>query len=114
MKSFFSLFLTLCIFFVKAQNSPNDLLKQQLINDWERAKAYTQEYLDALPADKYGFRADDSIRSFAQQMLHLAQANAGMAFFGTSSQDTRIQNMFLKPPSVFEKLPLIQNKDSVV
>src|SRR5678815_1082596 len=99
MKPFFSLLLTLCIFFVKAQNSSNDLLKQQLVNDWERAKAYTQEYLDAMPADKYSFRADDSIRSFAQQMLHLSQATAGMAFFGTGSPNNIIQNMFLKPVS---------------
>ena len=114
MKPFFSLLLTLCIFFVKAQNSSNDLLKQQLVNDWERAKAYTQEYLDAMPADKYSFRANDSIRSFAQQMLHLSQATAGMAFFGTGSPNNIIQNMFLKPPQVFEKSPGIQNKDSVV
>ena len=114
MKPFFSLLLTLCIFFVKAQNSSNDLLKQQLVNDWERAKAYTQEYLDAMPAEKYSFRADDSIRSFAQQMLHLSQATAGMAFFGTGSPNNIIQNMFLKPPQVFEKSPGIQNKDSVV
>src|SRR5687767_6814800 len=67
-----------------------------------------------MPADKYGFRAHDSIRSFAQQMLHLAQANAGMAFFGTGFQNNIIQNMFLKPPQVFEKSPSIQNKDSVV
>jgi len=114
MKPFFSLLLTLCIFFVQAQNSSNELLKQQLVTDWERAKAYTQEYLDAMPADKYSFRADDSIRSFAQQMLHLSQATAGMAFFGTGSPNNIIQNMFLKPPQVFEKSPGIQNKDSVV
>ena len=114
MKLFFSLLLTSCIFFVNAQNSPNELLKQQLINDWERAKGYTQEYLDAMPADKYGFRAHDSIRTFAQQMLHLSQATAGMAFFGTGSQNNIIQNMFIKPPQVFEKSPGIQNKDSVM
>ena len=114
MKPFFGLLLTLCICFVNAQNSPNELLKQQLINDWERAKAYTQEYLDAMPTDKYGFRADDSIRSFAQQMLHLAQVTGGMAFFGTGIQNNIIQNMFLKPRQVFENLPAIQNKDSVV
>ena len=114
MKPFFSLVLTLCIFILNAQNSPNELLKQQLVKDWERAKAYTQEYLDAMPADKYGFRAHDSIRSYAQQMLHLAQANAGLVFFGTGSRNNVIQTMFLKPPQVFEKLPIIQNKDSVV
>src|SRR6187401_292915 len=114
MKPFFSLLLTLCILSVEAQNSPNDLLKQQLIIDWERAKAYTQEYLDAMPADKYSFRADDSIRTFAQQMLHLSQATAGMAFFGTGSQNNIIQNMFIKPPQVFENLPAVQSKDSVM
>src|SRR5688500_5933550 len=50
-------------------------LKTQLVADWQRAKAYTNEYLDAMPADKYSYRAHDSVRSFAQQMLHLAQAN---------------------------------------
>jgi len=114
MKLFFSLPVLLCTFFLNAQNSPNDLLKQQLINDWERAKAYTQEYLDAMPAGKYGFRAHDSIRSFAQQMLHLSQATAGMVFFGTGSPNNIIHHMFLKPRQVFENLTAIQNKDSVV
>jgi uncharacterized damage-inducible protein DinB len=114
MKPLLSLLPTLWIFALNAQTSTNDLLKQQLVKDWERAKAYTQEYLDAMPANKYSFRAHDSIRSFAQQMLHLAQANAGMAFFGTSTQNSNIQNMFLKPPQVFEKSAGIQNKDSVV
>ena len=45
--------------------------KAQLIKEWERAKAYTKEYLDAMPADKYSFKAQDSVRSFAGQMLHL-------------------------------------------
>ena len=81
MKLSFSLLLTLCFFFLNAQESSNELLKQQLVKDWERAKAYTEEYLDAMPANKYNFQATDSVRSFAQQMLHLAQANAGMAFF---------------------------------
>lgn len=27
-----------------------------IVQDWERAKAYTKEYLDALPADKYGYK----------------------------------------------------------
>jgi hypothetical protein len=31
-----------------------------------------------MPADKYSHRAADSIRNFAQQMLHLAQANVGL------------------------------------
>lgn len=62
-----------------AQDNLNETIKAQLIKDWERAKAYTKEYLDAMPADKYSFKATDSVRSFAAQMLHLAQGNIGLA-----------------------------------
>src|SRR6185437_1707211 len=47
----------------------------QMVGEWQRAKAYTKEYLDAMPADGYGFKPTPEIRSFAQQMLHLADAN---------------------------------------
>jgi uncharacterized damage-inducible protein DinB len=60
-----------------------DELKTQMIADWQRAKAYTNEYLGSMPADKYSYRAHDSVRSFAQQMLHLAQAN--LFFLGTAT-----------------------------
>ena len=53
-------------------------IKSQYIADWERAKAYTMEYLDAMPDDKYSFKPVDSVRSFAQQMLHIAVANVGL------------------------------------
>lgn len=53
-------------------------IKSQMVKDWERAKDYTKEYLDAMPADKYNFKANDSVRSFAQQMLHLAGVNVGL------------------------------------
>jgi uncharacterized damage-inducible protein DinB len=58
-----------------SQGVPADSMKNMLVNDWMRAKAYTNEYLDAMPASKYSFRATDSVRTFAQQYLHLAQAN---------------------------------------
>ena len=111
MRIAFALLLSLCVFFVTAQNTLNETIRQQMIKDWERAKAYTREYLDAMPAEKYGFHAADSIRTFAEQMLHLAQANAGMAFFGTSVQNPVAQKMFFKPN--FEKQPTVQSKDSV-
>jgi uncharacterized damage-inducible protein DinB len=68
----------------QASINANDI-KTQLIADWQRAKLYTSEYLNAMPADKYGFKANDSVRSFAQQMLHLAQANL---FFITTATGT--------------------------
>jgi len=58
-----------------AQPLNNEDLKAQLIKDWELGKDYTISYLNTMPADKYSFKAVDSIRSFAQQMLHLASAN---------------------------------------
>lgn len=60
---------------VSAQALTGDDIKKTLVGEWTRAKAYTDEYLAAMPADKYSFKAVDSIRSFAQQMIHLASAN---------------------------------------
>lgn len=87
-------------------------LKEQMVKDWERAKEYTIEYLNAMPADKYSFKPNDSLRSFAEQMLHLSLANAGMASIGTGVRNIGIKNIFLRPN--FEKTPAAQDKDSVV
>lgn len=91
-----------------AQSLNTDEIKAQMVKDWERAKAYTVEYLNAMPADKYSFKADDSIRSFAQQMLHLASANL---FLLSNVSDQ-------KPPAWFsfglERRSSAQQKDSVM
>ncbi|HVX52496.1 MAG TPA: DinB family protein [Chitinophagaceae bacterium] len=58
-----------------AQTLDAGAVKAQLVKEWQRSKAYTEAYLNTMPADKYGFKAVDSIRSFAQQMLHLASGN---------------------------------------
>jgi uncharacterized damage-inducible protein DinB len=49
----------------------------ETVKEWERAKAYTKEYLDAMPADKYALKPTLEMRSFAQQMLHFTDANYG-------------------------------------
>ncbi|MFD0749921.1 DinB family protein [Mucilaginibacter calamicampi] len=49
--------------------------KEESIAEWTRAKAYTKAYLDAMPADGYTFKATPEVRSFAEQMLHLANAS---------------------------------------
>jgi len=66
-----------------AQALSDEDIRSQFIKDWERAKAYTIDYLNSMPADKYSFKATDSIRSFAQQMLHLAQSNVNVIAFIT-------------------------------
>jgi len=92
--------------FANAQMISTDTIKAQLVKDWERAKSYTDEYLATMPADKYGARAVDSIRSFAEQMLHLAAGNISLASNGTGNQR-------IFPGFNMEKSPGAQNKDSV-
>lgn len=89
-----------------AQTVAPDSLKAQLIKDWERAKAYTAEYLAAMPADKYTAKPVEGIRSFAEQMLHLAQSSIGLSANGTGK--TRIF-----PGYNMEKSATAQSKDSV-
>ena len=72
MKALFTLVLWSTFFVASAQNSLQEILRQQLVQDWERAKVYTQEYLDAMPVNKYNFRPVDSVRTFAQHMLHFS------------------------------------------
>jgi uncharacterized damage-inducible protein DinB len=90
-----------------AQAPTAEDMKAQFIKDWERAKAYTIEYLNAMPADKYSFKAHDSIRSFAQQMLHLAQGNIGLV--GTATGEFA---SFAR--ANLEGSPTAQTKDSVM
>ncbi len=74
--SILTLFLMSTI--VQAQSSIEEIIK-----DWERAKAYTQEYLDAMPAESYALKPTAEMRSFAQQMLHLTDGNYGFASAAT-------------------------------
>jgi uncharacterized damage-inducible protein DinB len=83
------------------------MIRTQFIADWERAKTYTKEYLDAMPANKYSFKATDSVRSFAQQMLHLAQ---GTVFLGSNA----VTKDRLWMGRQLEQIASAQSKDSVV
>ncbi|MDO6432328.1 DinB family protein [Flavitalea sp. BT771] len=84
-KILFSLFISLPTF-LSAQSISGDDIKAQFAKDWERSKAYTLDYLNTMPADKYSFKAVDSIRSFAQQMLHLASGTAFLMNMATGAQ----------------------------
>jgi uncharacterized damage-inducible protein DinB len=91
-----------------AQSLSSEDIKVQMVKDWERAKSYTVEYLNTMPSDKYSFKAVDSIRSFAQLMLHLAHVNLFL-----------MSNAVDQTPPAFVKWDLehsatAQNKDSVM
>jgi len=64
--------------------------QSQQVAEWQRAKAYTKAYLDAMPEDGYGFKPTPEIRSFAQQMLHLSDAN--YIFATVASDNPRRRN----------------------
>lgn len=51
---------------------------EEMVKEWERAKAYTLEYLEAMPESGYSLKPTPEMRSFAGQMLHLADANYGL------------------------------------
>lgn len=51
----------------------------EIVKEWERAKTYTKEYLDAMPESGYALKPTPEMRSFAEQMLHLTDANYGFA-----------------------------------
>jgi uncharacterized damage-inducible protein DinB len=55
-----------------------DTLKGQLLKDWKRSKLYTLDYLKTMPDAKFSFRPQDSVRTFAQQMIHLSQGTVSL------------------------------------
>ena len=59
------------------KEEPSDDLAS-MVADWERAKAYTLEYLNASTDEVINFKPTPEMRTFGQQMLHLAEANYGL------------------------------------
>ena len=93
---------------IDAQSLTPADLKQQMVKDWQRAKDYTIEYLNTMPADKYSFRPVDSIRNFAGQMLHLAAANVLIMSLATEVTPLPWAQLNMA------NRPSAQSKDSVV
>lgn len=46
-----------------------------LVREWTRARDYTKEYLDAMPDAGLSLKPTPDIRTFSEQMLHLAAGN---------------------------------------
>lgn len=80
-----SLVVVLCLLIgsqlAKAQVTVTDLVK-----DWERSRAYTKEYLDAMPESGYALKPTPEMRSFAEQVLHLGDANYAFASAATGAK----------------------------
>ena len=90
-----NLMIALCLImagqFAKAQTKVTDIVKE-----WERSKAYTKEYMDAMPESGYTLKPTPEMRSFAEQMLHLADANYGLASSALAIKSPFAQGQFEK------------------
>ena len=103
-----SLFVLVTPSIGNAQSLSADNIKAQMVKDWERGKAYTLEYLNTMPENKYSFKAVDSLRSFAMQMLHLASGNVFIMMNATGQPPLP----WLSPD--IENRATAQKKDSVM
>lgn len=59
---------------------------ESLVEDYERARVMTLNYLEAMPEDQFGYKPTEGVRSFAEQMLHLAQGTIGLSSNGTGAE----------------------------
>ena len=67
--------------FVDSERKAESTAKlDQIVADWERAKAYTQAYLNASTDEVVNFKPTPEMRTFGQQMLHLSEANYNIGF----------------------------------
>ena len=78
-----------------------------MVPDWERAKAYTMEYLNASTDEVINFKPTAEMRSFGQQMLHIAEANYGFASTASGKANP-------VPFGTLEKSDKAKTKDAVV
>jgi len=72
-------FIFVLFFILSLANFAQAQAIDDVVKEWERAKAYTKEYLDAMPEEGYALKPTPEMRSFAEQMLHLTDANYGFA-----------------------------------
>lgn len=63
-----------------AQDDSNELIsKQKLIDCWKRMADYTIALADKMPAESYDYTPVEELRTFADQMYHIAGSNYFLA-----------------------------------
>jgi uncharacterized damage-inducible protein DinB len=86
------------------ESTPSNVIS---VADWERAKAYTLEYLNASTDEVVTFKPTPDMRSFGQQMLHIAEANYGFASAASGKANP-------VPFGSLEKSDKLNTKDAVI
>jgi uncharacterized damage-inducible protein DinB len=102
MKHFISLVLLFSLTTLLAQNPT----AEALLADFERGKALSLAYIDAMPEEAFDFRPGEGSRSFAEQWLHVAQGMIGLSANGTGAEK-------IYPDQNLEKTPEFQSKPEV-
>ena len=51
---------------------------EEIVEEVRKSRAYTIECATAMPEDKYKFRPVPEVRSFGQQLVHIAEANGSI------------------------------------
>ncbi|MGN8224378.1 DinB family protein [Gracilimonas sp. BCB1] len=79
--------LLITIFFLSLSTTAfsQQYIVDELASDMERSKAMSLSYIEAMPADQFGFQPNEQVRTFAAQYLHLAQGLIGLSSNGTGA-----------------------------
>ncbi|MEQ6168429.1 DinB family protein [Ekhidna sp. MALMAid0563] len=101
MKKYVSLILMSITTFCFAQTSV-----ETLVADYERAKAMSLEYVEAMPEDLFSNRPTEGVRTFAEQFLHASQGTIGLVSNGTGADR-------IYATANLEKDPKLQSKEEV-
>jgi len=75
-------FVAVCSPSAFAQSNADDKrapIVKETESNWKRARKWTLDYIDAMPENATSFKPTPEIRSFAEQMLHLAFWNYAIA-----------------------------------
>lgn len=92
---------------ISAQGLNNQVVKANMLVDWERAKVYTKEYLDAMPEKYINFKPARNTRTFAEQMLHMSQGTIELIATGTGAKP-------IYEDKVLEKTNEYKNKAALI
>ena len=58
-----------------AAQAGSSTIKDEMLKDWQAQKKQMMEIADAMPADKFDYKATPAERSYGEQVLHVAQVN---------------------------------------
>ena len=65
-----------CLFFMPfSAGAQNVSIQDGAVQDWTRLKDTMMKIAEAMPEDKFGYRATPAERTWGEQLLHVAEAN---------------------------------------